>query len=78
MKVPKPSQNDVSAKLWDEVKAGFATEGATETQRLDDLRSVTELDKAGPNREVRGWASWWPMSLYWTSFAYSINMGVRR
>lgn len=54
MKVPKPSQNDVSAKLWDEVKAGFATEGATETQRLDDLRSVTELDKAGPNREVPG------------------------
>lgn len=54
MKVPPPSQNDVNAKMWDEVKKGFAAEGATEHMRLDDLREVTEADKKGVNRTVPG------------------------
>lgn len=54
MKVPKPSENDVNATLWDEVKKGFGVEAATEQARLDDLRDVTEADKRGANRTVPG------------------------
>lgn len=53
MQAPKVSENDINSALWDEVKAGFAVEEATEFQRLDDLRSVTELAKQN-NRTVPG------------------------
>lgn len=54
MKIPAPSESDINAALWDEVKAGYAAEQATEKVRLDDLRDVTTEAKRAGNKTIPG------------------------